>query len=138
MNINIKLAHGAKIPTYATDGSAGLDLYSSVDLFVSPAWCIRVKTGVFVEIPQGYEGQVRPRSGLLSRGIQAMIGTIDSDYRGEVEVFMHNFAYNNLRVNVGDRIAQIVIAPVVRATLLVVDELSVTARGVSGFGSTGV
>lgn len=145
----------AKLPTYGTDGAAGLDLYALEDVTLTPWRVHKVRTGIALEIPPGYEGQVRPRSGLTSRGVFVELGTVDSDYRGEVGVMMHAYertqhsepgfypvkfdviweSYNY--VNAGDRIAQIIIAPVPRWRVVEVDELSETARGEGGYGSTG-
>jgi len=136
--IKIKRLHPqAKLPTYATDGASGLDLYASESCSFGSLPCL-VPTGIAVEIPIGYEAQIRPRSSLSMRGIHASLGTIDSDYRGEVKVCMWTDSdYHKCDVLQGDRIAQLVIAPVARAAVVEVDELAETARGSGGFGSTG-
>lgn len=131
------------LPSYATPGSAGLDLRSASaePVVISPGERALVPTGLMLEIPEGYEGQVRPRSGLaLKNGISLVNspGTIDSDYRGEVKVIMINLGDDHFMVNYGDRIAQLVIAPVVQAQIEEVDRVEDSDRGMGGFGSTGV
>lgn len=131
------------LPSYATPGSAGLDLRSASaePVVISPGERALVPTGLMLEIPEGYEGQVRPRSGLaLKNGISLINspGTIDSDYRGEVKVIMINLGDDHFMVNYGDRIAQLVIAPVVQAQIEEVDRVEDSDRGMGGFGSTGV
>ena len=128
------------LPSYATPGSAGCDLYASEKTIVPAGGTAIVPTGIFLEIPEGYEGQVRPRSGLAAKlGVTVLNspGTIDSDYRGEVKVIMFNTSKFHCELEVGDRIAQLVFAPVAQAEFQVVDELSETDRGSGGFGSTG-
>lgn len=137
--IKIKLLHpDAKAPRYMTDGAAGIDLYS-IDHVVLQGDGGRavVGTHVAVEIPPGFEGQIRPRSGLASKGIVGVLGTIDCDYRGELKVMLINHDLRQQLVHPGDRIAQLVIAPVARARVEVVEELSETVRGSGGLGSTG-
>jgi len=134
-----RLTPTAKLPTYQTDGAAGMDLYADEDGELWPGQWHAVKTGVSIEIPTGYEGQVRPRSGLASRfgvTVANAPGTIDSDFRGQVCVLLINHG-DMWRIKRGDRIAQLVIAPVVRADLEEVASLDETARGAGGFGSTG-
>ncbi len=138
-----KFSKLAVLPTYATDGSAGMDLYALLDrdqLVINPdAWAF-VNTGIGVEIPEGFEGQIRPRSGLaLKTGITVLNspGTIDSDYRGAIGATLVNHGRAPVTIRPGDRIAQLVISPVVRATLCEVSELGSSARGMGGFGSTG-
>lgn len=128
------------LPSYQTDGSAGLDLRADEACTLLPGERRLVPTGLAVEIPPGHEGQVRPRSGLaLKHGIGMVNapGTIDGDYRGEVGVLLVNLGREPFEVRRGERIAQLVIAPVTRVTVELVDELSGTARGGGGFGSTG-
>lgn len=137
----------AKLPTYGSECAAGLDLYALEDVTLTPGRVHRVRTGIAIEVPPGFEAQVRPRSGLTSRGVFVEIGTIDSDYRGEVGVLMHayvespHYGTNDdrrcARVSAGDRIAQLVIAPVPRWRVVEVEALSETARGAGGYGSTG-
>jgi len=129
-------------PHYATAGSAGLDLLAAVDseLVLNPGERKLVSTGIRIAIPEGYEGQVRPRSGLALRHGISMVntpGTIDSDYRGVIQVIMINHGEQPFAVQRGDRIAQLVIAPVVHVLLEESDELSETSRNEGGFGHTG-
>lgn len=124
-------------PAYATPGSAGIDLPSDIDYQLLPGSFATLPTGLAFEIPAGYEGQIRGRSGLAGKGILAHPGTIDSDYRGEIKVILFNLSDEPLNVVRGDRIAQLVIAPVARARLQQVLMLGVTVRGSGGFGSTG-
>lgn len=132
-----------EVPVYATPGSAGIDLYAAVvaDTVLNPGERKLIPTGIRVAIPNGFEGQVRPRSGLaLDYGIGMVNspGTIDADYRGEIGVILINHGSEPYVVRRGDRIAQMIIAPVVRAELEVVDSLPETNRGNGGFGHTGV
>ncbi len=132
----------APLPAYATPDSAGLDLRAEIDgpLDLGPGERVLVPTGLRLEIPAGYEAQVRPRSGLaLRRGLTVLNapGTIDADYRGEVQVILANLSAQTQRIEPGERIAQLVFAPVTRARLIVVTELAPSARGSGGFGSTG-
>jgi dUTP pyrophosphatase len=129
---------GWTIPAYQSRGAAGLDLHAAETLSLAPGERRTVRTGIAVEIPDGYEGQLRPRSGLASReGIVAILGTIDSDYRGEVGVILENRSSVSYRVEWGSRIAQLVIAPVARCEVVEVETLTETERGAGGFGSTG-
>lgn len=124
--------------TRATGGAAGYDLYATTKVYLPCGDTDRVPTGVALEIPPGWEGQVRPRSGLSSKGLLVQLGTIDSDYRGEVNVIISNQSVDgDYVVEPGDRIAQIVFAKVYHPTLEEVLELSPTERGEGGFGSTG-
>ncbi len=135
-----KLNSNGFIPTYMTGGSSGLDLYSAEEKIIPPGRWEIVSTGIAVEIPQGYEGQIRSRSGLAKNyGVFVLNspGTIDSDYRGEVKVILMNLGNEPFRVNIGDRIAQLVIAPIVHAEILEVENLSTTERNDGGFGHTG-
>jgi dUTP pyrophosphatase len=128
------------LPHYATEGSAGLDLRADVAVTLGPLERALVPTGIAIAIPPGFEGQVRPRSGLaLREGITCLNtpGTIDSDYRGEVGVILVNLSNSAAAVKRGDRIAQLVIARVERAELAVSTELPKTVRGEGGFGHTG-
>jgi dUTP diphosphatase len=136
-------AEDLPLPAYATRGAAGLDLLAAVDgeQVVAAGARALVPTGLRVAMPRGFEGQVRPRSGLaLRHGILLpnAPGTIDSDYRGELQIIVWNTGSEPFVVKRGDRIAQLVIAPVVRATLDVVPDLDATGRGAGGFGHTGV
>jgi dUTP pyrophosphatase len=128
------------LPRYETAGAAGLDLRADVEVALAPGERKLVPTGLALEIPPGYEGQVRPRSGLAARHGVGMVnapGTIDSDYRGEVGVLLVNHGQVPVAFARGERIAQLVVAPVVQAELVLVDALSGTDRGAGGFGSTG-
>jgi len=129
------------LPSYETSGSAGMDIRAAEDLTIAPAQRGLVGSGFAFAIPHGYEIQVRPRSGLaLKKGVSIpnTPGTIDSDYRGELKVILINHGREDFVIQRGDRIAQIVIAPVQRGILKEVDRLDETARGEGGFGSTGV
>jgi len=131
---------GLELPAYATDGAAGMDVLAAEDVTLAPGARHAVATGLAVAIPAGFEIQVRPRSGLaLKHGITVpnTPGTIDSDYRGELKVILINHGAEDFAIRRGDRIAQLVLAPVTRASWLKVDELDETQRGAGGFGSTG-
>nr|WP_315380485.1 dUTP diphosphatase [uncultured Sphingomonas sp.] len=137
-----RLPHGENLPLprYATDGAAGMDVVAAEDLTLAPGARHAVATGFAMAIPAGYEVQVRPRSGLaLKHGITCLNtpGTIDSDYRGEIKVILANLGTDDFPIARGDRIAQLVPAPVQRADLDEVSSLDETARGAGGFGSTG-
>ena len=138
----VRLPHGhdLPLPAYATLGAAGMDVVAAEALTLAPGARHAVATGFAIAIPAGYEVQVRPRSGLaLKHGITCLNtpGTIDSDYRGEVKVILANLGSEPFVIARGDRIAQLVPAPVLHATLTEVDSLGKTARGAGGFGSTG-
>lgn len=131
---------GLELPAYATTGAAGMDVLAAEDVTLAPGGRHAVATGLAVAIPHGFEIQVRPRSGLaLKHGISVpnAPGTIDSDYRGELKVIVINHGTETFSVHRGDRIAQLVLAPVTRASWLPVEELDETLRGEGGFGSTG-
>lgn len=137
-----RLPHGEnlELPKYATDGAAGMDVLSAEDVTIAPGARHAVATGLAVAIPPGYEIQVRPRSGLaLKHGITVpnTPGTIDSDYRGELKVILINHGSEPFAIARGDRVAQLVFAPVTQAAWHVVSELDETMRGAGGFGSTG-
>lgn len=128
------------LPAYATDGAAGMDVVSAEDVTLAPGSRHAVASGLALAIPPGFEIQVRPRSGLaLKHGITVpnTPGTIDSDYRGELKVILINHGAEPFVIRRGDRVAQLVLAPVTRASWLEVSELDDTARGAGGFGSTG-
>lgn len=138
-----RLPHGEglPLPAYATTGAAGMDVVAAEDLDLAPGARHAVATGFAMAIPEGYEVQVRPRSGLaLKHGITCLNtpGTIDSDYRGEVKVILANLGSDPFPIRRGDRIAQLVPAPVQKAAFALVDSLGETTRGAGGFGSTGV
>ena len=139
-----RLHEGVSLPKYETEGAAGLDVRAFLDgnLTLEPSSRTKIPTGLKVQVPEGFELQVRPRSGLaFSRGITVLNspGTIDSDYRGEVAVLLVNLGPETFTVKNGDRIAQLVLVPVFRAEIQEVaeEELSPTDRGSGGFGSTG-
>ena len=145
MRISIKQepeALGLPLPAYATPGSAGMDLSAAEDLHLEPGQRGLVTTGLRIAIPVGYEAQVRPRSGLAVKlGLTCLNtpGTIDSDYRGIVKVLLINLGQEPIDISRGDRIAQMVVAPVVQAELdLVESDLDRTSRNEGGFGHTGV
>jgi dUTP pyrophosphatase len=138
----LRLPHGAglALPAYATSGAAGMDVLAAEDVLLAPGARHAVATGLALAIPPGFEIQVRPRSGLaLKHGISVpnTPGTIDSDYRGELKVILINHGSEPFSIQRGDRVAQLVLAPVVQAAWDEVESLDETARGTGGFGSTG-
>ena len=142
MKVKIINKSNNELPAYETSASAGLDLRAFIpeSITLLPLERKLIKTGLFLEIPEGYEAQVRPRSGLaLKNGITVLNspGTIDADYRGEIGVILVNISQDNFEINSGDRIAQMVFAKVKQAKWIVAEELSETERGEGGFGSTG-
>ncbi len=145
MNLKIKRIGPVDVPVpqYATPGSAGLDLCAAIDhpVWLQPGERRKIGTGIAIELPPGYEGQVRARSGLAAKhgiGMVNGVGTIDSDYRGEVGLLLVNHGQTAVKIEPLMRCAQLVIAKVERAVIEVVEELSDTARGEGGFGHTGV
>jgi len=135
-----RLHEAARIPVYKTSGSAGADICSAEDTLIYPGQIVAVSTGFAVEIPEGFEMQIRPRSGLaLNNGIGVLNspGTIDSDYRGEIKVILHNFGTKVFDIDKGDRIAQAVVCAIPQVTFIEVSSVSNTERGAGGFGSTG-
>lgn len=137
------LFSGPYTPEYATEGAAGFDLRfwhpaSEGPVSVAPQSTMVVSTGLFFEVPYGYEVQIRPRSGLAKDGLVAQFGTIDSDYRGVIKVILHNNTPWTKWITHNDRIAQGILAPVVRAVFVQGEVTEDTARGSGGFGSTGV
>ena len=142
MKVNVINRSGGDLPSYATPQSAGMDLRAAMDesITLGPLERALVPTGLYVELPQGYEMQIRPRSGLAAkRGLAPAnkVGVIDADYRGEVMVALHNHSDVPAEVAAGERVAQLAIVPFLKAEFSVVDELSDTVRGEGGFGSTG-
>lgn len=140
LQIPVTLSDGAILPTYQTRNAAGMDLCTVEDFQLQPLERKLVPTGVRMAIPEGYEGQVRPRSGLAFKHGIGMVnapGTIDSDYRGEIGVLLINLGSEAVTFQKGDRIAQLVVAPVLQADLTIVEQLDDTDRGAGGFGSTG-
>lgn len=135
-----KISENAKMPVYSTSDAAGFDFYTIESKELDPQETYIFKTGLKMEIPSGYEIQVRPRSGLSAKtGLRLANapGTIDADYRGEVGIIITNTSYKNVLVQAGDRIAQGVLAQVPQADFQEVSELTETERGLNGFGSTG-
>ncbi len=145
LNVVIKIKRlrpTAKVPAYQSAHAAGMDLVADVSgtILIAPRERRAIPTGLTMEIPPGFEGQVRPRSGRAINEGLTMInapGTIDADYRGEVKVLIVNLGERTIEINPGDRIAQLIIAPVVRAEIEEVGELAESARGEGGFGHTG-
>ena len=135
-----KLSESAILPEYKSEGAAGMDLYSNENVTLMPGEIKMISTGIALEIPKGYEGQVRPRSGLSLKGVTVVNapGTIDSDYRGEVKVLLINHGREPFNIEPGLRIAQLVIQKCEKAELVEHKELSETKRGSGGFGSTGL
>jgi len=141
VTIPIQVDEGATLPAYQTDGAAGMDLTSTESVELQPLERKLVGTGIRVAIPRGFEGQIRPRSGLAVRHGISMVntpGTIDSDYRGEIKILLINFGDSVVKFAQGERIGQLVICPVARAHWEPVLSLDETDRGSGGFGSTGV
>lgn len=140
-----RLRPNAVIPKYQTPGAAGMDLHACFEegvdgVHLMDDMVLAIPTGLAIEVPPGYEAQIRPRSGLAAKSHVTVLntpGTVDSDYRGEVKVILINYGPKDLPIKNGDRIAQLVIAPVAHARVSVVEELSDTKRGAGGFGSTG-
>lgn len=138
-----RLREDARVPRYATDGAAGLDLHAALDgpIEIAPSARVAVPTGLALELPPGTEGQVRPRSGLaLRHGVTVLNapGTIDADYRGEVKVALVNLSDTAFTIEPGMRIAQMILKPVPQCVWQEVDELDDTQRGEGGFGHSGV
>jgi dUTP pyrophosphatase len=130
------------LPDYGSPGSAGADIRAHIPepITIAPFARVRIPTGLFLEIPEGYEGQIRPRSGLAYKhGVTVLNapGTIDSDYRGELQIILINLGNEPFTISSGDRIAQLVVTSVLRAEYMEMEELGFTERGTGGFGSTG-
>jgi len=139
----LKIDPRVRLPEYASESAAGMDLraFLAADVSIPPLGRAKVPTGLRIELPEGFEGQVRPRSGLaLKFGVTVLNspGTIDSDYRGDVDIILVNLGAETFIIKDGDRIAQLIIAPVSRAVLEETTNLSATNRGGGGFGSTGI
>lgn len=143
LKVPIKFLDGFKdnyLPEYQTEGSSGMDLCSTVSASCEPMERVLIPCGIALELPIGYEAQIRPRSGLAyKKGISVLNtpGTIDADYRGEIKVLLINFGKEAFEIHPGDRIAQMVIAPVQRISWVLENELSSSKRGKQGFGHTG-
>jgi dUTP pyrophosphatase len=143
-NIKVKIINQSQhpLPAYATEGSAGMDLRANLvaPVELKPLERQMIPTGLYIELPQGYEAQVRPRSGLAAKqGITCLNspGTVDSDYRGEIKVILVNLSSDVQTLHPGDRIAQMIVGPVTRVEWQEVEEIGVTARNTGGFGHTG-
>lgn len=143
IKVKVQVTKGASLPEYQSNGSAGADLRALLDepVILPPGKTKLIPTGIFIEIPEGYEAQIRPRSGLaLKHGITFLNspGTIDSDYRGEIKIIMTNFGDENFTIENGMRIGQIVFARVFRGEFIKTDELNKTERDEGGFGHSGI
>lgn len=143
VQINIVNTSSNPLPAYATAGSAGMDLRANLEerLILQSFERKLIPTGLFIELPNGYEAQIRPRSGMaLKQGITCLNspGTVDSDYRGELKIILINLSDTEQVINHGDRIAQMIVAKTERAELQVVEQLNVSQRGDGGFGHTGI
>ena len=141
--IIVKAVATGELPEYETKGAAGMDLKARIEapLLLKPGKRALVPTGIYLELPEGYEAQVRARSGLAAKhgiGLVNGVGTIDSDYRGEIKICLINHGDDTFTVNDGDRVAQLVFAGYARAKLVITDELEKTERGDGGFGHTGL
>lgn len=142
MQIKIINQSGNPLPNYETPQSAGMDIRASLNetIQLKPMQRTLIPTGLFMEIPSGFEVQIRPRSGLAAKNGVTVLnspGTIDADYRGEIKVILINLSDENFTISNGDRIAQMIVAPVTQAKWNISTELSETDRGIGGFGSTG-
>lgn len=141
IQVKLKTASGAKLPVYKTSGAAGADICSNEYITIKSGKRAVVATGLFPEIPDGYELQVRSRSGLAAKNGLFVLnspGTIDSGYRGEIKVILANLGDEDFVISKGDRIAQLVLSPVLQVSFVETEELSESSRGEGGFGSTGV
>lgn len=139
-DVLIKFSGSHPVPEYKSSGSSGADICAAESAFIAPGQFKVVPTGLYVQLPSGYEGQVRSRSGLAANhGLWVLNspGTIDSDYRGEIKIILANTGMDTYRLTKGERIAQLIIAPVSRASFTKVESLDETVRGTGGFGSTG-
>ncbi len=140
IKVKIKTDNNAIIPKYMTNGASGADIFSNENTIIKPGEVKLVSTGIFIEIPEDYECQIRPRSGLSYKHKILILntpGTIDSDYRGEVKIIMYNLSNKDFEIKQGDRIAQMIFAPIVKAEFIN-DDLSSTERNDGGFGHTGI
>ena len=139
LNVKINLMEGAKMPTYARKGDAGVDLYPLENAFIAPrAKGVLIKTGISMEIPEGFELQVRPKSGnSIKTPLRVVLGTVDSGYRGEIGIIIDNLSNKVIKVSKDKALAQGVFSKIPKAVFEVVEELSESDRGTGGFGSTG-
>jgi len=139
MKIKIrKLSKDAKIPSYANKTDAGMDIYSNEDLIIKPGYRTLVKTGISIEFPRNYTALVWDKSGIAKKGIKVMAGVFDSEYRGEYKIVLLNVGSKDYVIKKGEKIAQILIQPVVHVKIEEVETLGKTKRGSGGFGSTGL
>lgn len=143
IQVNVINTSSNPLPAYSTKGSAGMDIRANLQspVTLQPLERSLITTGLFIELPEGYEAQIRPRSGMaIKQGITCLNspGTVDSDYRGELKVILINLSNSNQVINHGDRIAQMIIAKTEQAELVSVAELNESARGEGGFGHTGI
>ncbi|MCS7029521.1 MAG: dUTP diphosphatase [Bacteroidia bacterium] len=141
MTVKVKNTSSNPLPTYQTIGASGMDLFAAHDVTLELGRPVIVYTGLHIELPQGYEAQIRPRSGLSTNGVYVAFGTVDADYRGEIGVIMTYLRLSeNPRFQIvkGQRIAQLVIAPVIQCQWVETSELTPTTRNHNGFGSTGL
>ena len=146
-NLEVKIldnGFGLPLPKYETEGASGLDLFAAIKenktLLIPPSKAEMIPTGIAISVPRGYEAQIRPRSGLAAKnGITVLNspGTIDSDYRGEIKVILFNHGNKNFKISNNDRIAQMILTPVIKMDLEETNELPESIRGKGGFGSTG-
>ena len=137
-----KLSKNISLPKYETEGSSGMDLAANIDneVEIAPGKSVIIPTGLAISIPKNFEIQIRPRSGLAAKNNISVLntpGTIDSDYRGEIKVIIYNHGSENFVINNGDRIAQMILTPVIKMELEETNNLPETIRGEGGFGSTG-
>ncbi|MCS7250054.1 MAG: dUTP diphosphatase [candidate division WOR-3 bacterium] len=140
IKVKIKRISSIPLPKYQTPDASGLDLYSAEDKVIKKKSFATIRTGIAIEIPKGYEAQVRPRSGLAKNygiGVLNSPGTIDADYRGEIMVILFNFSNKNFKIKKGERIAQLVFSPIVKVKWVEVKELKKSKRNEGGFGHTG-
>lgn len=141
--MTVKIVNKSKhqLPKYATPQSAGVDLRANLDepIHLMPGDRVAVPTGIYIQLPEGYEAQIRPRSGnALKLGLEVILGTIDADYRGEIGVILINLGGDALEINDGDRIGQMIVAPIVQVAWSETDSLDASERGDGGFGHTGI
>lgn len=134
----MKLDEGAKIPAYACQGDAGMDLFSNEEVLILPGKRVLISTGIAVEFPEEYVALIWDKSGIaVKKGLTKIAGVIDSSYRGEWKIALYNLGKEKVQINKGDKIAQVLFQKIERAQVEVVDSLSETSRGEGGFGSTG-
>jgi dUTP pyrophosphatase len=132
-----RLDSQAKIPEHKTQSAAGFDIYASQEIILNPGETTKVSTGIAFEIPEGFYVRIEDRSGMAIKGIHKVAGIVDSDYRGEVSIVLHNSTKEQYKIEKHDRIAQGILSPVMQGNFTEAEELSETARGEGGFNSTG-